>query len=50
MGAQTLPYDERPRRSKETEPTTFETLTAVTPRGFELKIVWFVLAFAIQCL
>ena len=23
---------------------------AVTPRGFELKIVWFVLAFAIQCL
>ncbi|MBA3474835.1 MAG: hypothetical protein H0T57_16710, partial [Rubrobacter sp.] len=27
VGAQTLPYDERPRRSKETEPTTFETLT-----------------------
>lgn len=23
---------------------------AVTPRGFELKIVWFLLAFAIQCL
>jgi len=23
---------------------------AVTPRGFELKIVWFVLAFSIQCL
>jgi hypothetical protein len=23
---------------------------ALTPRGFELKIVWFVLAFAIQCL
>jgi Transposase DDE domain len=23
---------------------------AVTPRGFELKIAWFVLAFAIQCL
>ena len=23
---------------------------AVTPRGFELKIVWLVLAFAIQCL
>ncbi len=23
---------------------------AVTPRGFELKIVWFVLAFAIRCL
>ena len=23
---------------------------AVTPRGFELKIVWFILAFAIQCL
>jgi hypothetical protein len=23
---------------------------AVRPRGFELKIVWFVLAFAIQCL
>jgi hypothetical protein len=23
---------------------------AVTPRGFELKIVWFLLAFSIQCL
>ena len=23
---------------------------AVTPRGFELKIVWFVLAYSIQCL
>jgi hypothetical protein len=23
---------------------------AVTARGFELKIVWFVLAFSIQCL
>lgn len=23
---------------------------AITPRGFELKIVWFVLAFSIQCL
>jgi hypothetical protein len=23
---------------------------AITPRGFELKIVWFLLAFAIQCL
>jgi hypothetical protein len=23
---------------------------AVTPRGFELKVVWFVLAFSIQCL
>jgi hypothetical protein len=23
---------------------------AVTPRGFELKIVWFLLAFAIECL
>ncbi len=23
---------------------------AVTPRDFELKIVWFVLAFSIQCL
>ncbi|MDX6381566.1 MAG: hypothetical protein QOI57_2590, partial [Rubrobacteraceae bacterium] len=23
---------------------------ALTPRGFELKIVWFLLAFAIQCL
>lgn len=27
-----------------------KTIHAVTPRGFELKIVWFVLAFAIQCL
>ena len=25
-------------------------IPAVTPRGFELKIVWFVLAFSIQCL
>jgi hypothetical protein len=25
-------------------------IDAVTPRGFELKIVWFLLAFAIQCL
>ena len=25
-------------------------LHAVTPRGFELKIVWFLLAFSIQCL
>jgi len=23
---------------------------AVTPRGFELKIVWFLLAVSIQCL
>ena len=23
---------------------------AVTPRGFELKVVWFLLAFSIQCL
>ena len=23
---------------------------AVTPRGFELKIVWFLLAFSIKCL
>ena len=23
---------------------------AVTPRGFELKVVWFLLAFFIQCL
>ncbi len=23
---------------------------AVTPRGFELKIVWFLLAFSVQCL
>ena len=23
---------------------------AVTPRGFELKIMWFLLAFSIQCL
>ena len=25
-------------------------IQAVTPRGFELKIVWFLLAFSIQCL
>jgi hypothetical protein len=25
-------------------------IRAVTPRGFELKIVWFLLAFSIQCL
>jgi hypothetical protein len=27
MGAQTLPYDGRSRRGRETKPTTFETLT-----------------------
>ncbi len=27
-----------------------KNIHAVTPRGFELKIVWFLLAFSIQCL
>jgi transposase-like protein len=27
VGAQALPYDGRPPRSRETKPTTFETLT-----------------------
>ena len=29
MGAEALPLDGSPQRSKETEPTTFETLTKV---------------------
>jgi hypothetical protein len=31
-------------------PRLSKKIYAVTPRGFELKIVWFLLAFAIQCL
>src|SRR3712207_2733427 len=31
VGAQTLPHDERPPRSRETKPTTFETLTSGKP-------------------
>src|SRR3712207_9079854 len=33
VGAQTLPHDGRSRDSRETKPTTFETLTQWTPRG-----------------
>ena len=33
-----------------TELFSKKKIHAVTPRGFELKIAWFLLAFAIQCL
>ena len=45
MGVEALPYDGRPRNSGETEPTAFETLTALTftlvaciqPEVFQVK-------------
>ena len=42
-----------PRRYMETSRLTSffpKKIQAVTPRGFELKIVWFLLAFSVQCL
>jgi hypothetical protein len=33
VGAQTLPHDGRPPRSRETKPTTFETLTLCPLKG-----------------